>query len=122
MYIIVQCSARVAILLLYRQIFDTGSTPWFGTLLKVCLVLQVVKESIFLFLIIFECLPISAMWDKSITDAKCLDLSAISLAGAICSIATDVVLAMLPIPMLWKLQVSRAKRVGIAFVFVVASL
>jgi hypothetical protein len=122
MYVIVQCSARMAILLLYQQVFDTGSTAWFGLVIKICLVLQMVKETIFLFLIIFECLPISAVWDKSITDAKCLNLSLISLVGAIFSIGTDVVLALLPIPMLWKLQVSRAKRVGIAFVFVVASL
>lgn len=122
MYIVVQCSARLAILLLYQRVFDTGSTVWFSMLIKICFVLQVVGETIWLFVIIFECRPISSVWDKSITNPQCLNLAAIYLAGAITSIVTDVILMILPMPMLWKLQMSRPKKLGIAMVFVVASL
>lgn len=122
MYVVVMFAGKLAILLLYQRIFDTGSTRWFGRLIKFCLVIQCIKDSIFLCLILLECIPISAVWDKSITNAKCLNLGAVSLAGSIASIATDVALMILPLPVLWKLQVSRIKRLGLCFIFSVASL
>lgn len=122
MYIAVGFGGRLAILLLYQRVLDTGSIRWFSWLLKICIVIQCVKDSIFMCLILLECIPISTVWDKSITNAKCLDLHAISVAGAITSITTDIVLMLLPVPVLWRLQVSRAKRIGLVFVFAVASL
>lgn len=122
MYIVVTFSGKFAILLLYQRVFDTGSNRWFGKAVKVCLVLQGIDTIIYLGLIIFECVPIAAVWDKSITNAKCLNLRAVALIGSISSIATDVILIILPMPVLWRLQVSRTKRIGLALIFSVASL
>jgi hypothetical protein len=122
MYVVVMFTGKITILLLYLRIFDTGSVKWFGWVIKICLVLLCISQTIFLFLVIFECLPISAVWDKSITSAKCLNLHALAVVGAVSSIGTDILLMVLPIPALWQLQVSRAKRLGLVFIFSVASL
>ncbi|KAI0156246.1 hypothetical protein BJ166DRAFT_532396 [Pestalotiopsis sp. NC0098] len=122
MYIVVTFAGKLAILLLYQRIFDIGSKKIFGRVIKVCIVLQCLDSLTYLCLIVLECIPISAVWDKSITNPKCLDLHAISVAGAISSMATDVILMLLPMPVLWTLQVSRMKRIGLVFIFAVASL
>ncbi|KAF7534149.1 hypothetical protein G7054_g6453 [Neopestalotiopsis clavispora] len=106
MYIVVTFAGKLAILLLFLRIFDTGSK----------------KIITYMCLIVLECIPIAAVWDKSITNPKCLDLHAISVAGAISSMTTDVILMVLPIPVLWTLQISRAKRIGLVFLFAIASL
>lgn len=122
MYIVVTFAGKLAILLLYQRIFDIGSKKIFGWVIKVCIVLQILDSLTYLCLIVLECIPISAVWDKSITNPKCLDLHAISVAGAISSMTTDVILMLLPMPVLWTLQISRMKRIGLVFIFAVASL
>ncbi|KAK9781745.1 putative Extracellular membrane protein CFEM domain-containing protein [Seiridium cardinale] len=122
MYVVVMFSGKVTMLLLYLRLFNTGSARWFGWLIKVLLVLLCISQTIFLILVVLECIPISAIWDKSITNARCLDLHAIATVGSISSIVIDVILMILPIPVLWRLQVSRAKRIGLVLIFAVASL
>ncbi|WYZ42299.1 hypothetical protein EsH8_V_001194 [Colletotrichum jinshuiense] len=71
---------------------------------------------VYFFIIVFQCLPVQAIWDRSI-NGRCLDLLAISYTGATGAILQDVILVIMPIPELMKLQLSRKKRLSLVFIF-----
>ncbi|KAJ8118375.1 hypothetical protein OPT61_g632 [Boeremia exigua] len=75
------------------------------------------------FAIIFQCNPVAAGWDYSLRppagDAKCYDAIIFKNVGVFNSsvnIATDLLFALIPIPMVWKLQVNLRTRIGLAVV------
>ncbi|RAR09666.1 phosphatidylserine decarboxylase [Stemphylium lycopersici] len=75
------------------------------------------------FAIIFQCIPVQAGWDYNLRppvgDAKCYDATIFKNVGVFNSsinIATDLIFALTPIPMVWKLQVTIQTRVGLAVI------
>lgn len=70
---------------------------------------------------IFACSPIAAGWDITITDAKCIDRPALFQTTAALGVVTDVLIILIPIPMVIKLHMSRAKKVGLLVMFTIGS-
>ncbi|KAL8798985.1 MAG: hypothetical protein Q9182_006230 [Xanthomendoza sp. 2 TL-2023] len=73
------------------------------------------------FLMIFACRPLKASWDVMVqldpkTKCKPAAYNTLNIQG-ICNILTDFGLLFLPIPMVWKLQMSLKKKLGVAAVF-----
>ncbi len=56
------------------------------------------------------CTPINAIWDKSITDAVCLDGRIVYFTSAGFNILTDFILFGLPLPILSRLQLPRKQK------------
>ncbi|KAF3918307.1 hypothetical protein ABW21_db0205084 [Orbilia brochopaga] len=65
--------------------------------------------------IIFQCKPI-AYWNDPI-GAKCIDRSASFIAGGILIIITDVIVLLLPVPVIWKLKLPLRSRLGVIGIF-----
>ncbi|KAK2015793.1 integral membrane protein [Colletotrichum eremochloae] len=59
------------------------------------------------------CLPISSFWDLSITKPKCLNQRKLFFADLSLAILSDVVILVLPIPLLWGLHMPLWKKVKI---------
>lgn len=77
---------------------------------------------VFLMLVIFQCQPISSIWDKTI-DGTCLPINVvIGYTGAALSIAEDFIILLLPVHELWKLQMNPNKKLGIIFLISMGSL
>ncbi|KAH8647368.1 hypothetical protein BX600DRAFT_153121 [Xylariales sp. PMI_506] len=123
-YVVVQCTGKIGILVMYQRVFDTGSNGvrWFRFTIWGLIAFCLVEELIYILIIALQCLPVAALWDTSITGAKCINADLAFFIGAIFNIVGDIVLIILPIPMLHKLQVSQRKRIGVAIMFAVASL
>jgi hypothetical protein len=121
LYCILQFCGKVAILLLYQRIFDIGISQWMRWSIIVCIILITAKDVVYLLLVVFQCIPVVASWDKTIP-ATCLSIDNIKFSGSISSIVTDIDLMVLPIPMFQILQVRFAKRAGLVFIFAVTSL
>ncbi|USP76069.1 hypothetical protein yc1106_03343 [Curvularia clavata] len=73
------------------------------------------------FAIIFQCIPVRAGYDYTLRppmgNAKCYDATIFKNVGVFNScinIATDLLFALIPIPMVWKLQVTIQTRIGLA--------
>lgn len=115
-----QITSKLAVLLLYYRVFKVAS--WFRWAVKICMVFKLMHGLVYTFVVLFQCSPVSAFWDTTITDATCLNEGLIIFSGSIVSIVEDVVLMLLPIPELRKLQVSGRKRWGVAIMFAFASL
>lgn len=110
--------AKFSILFLY---FKLAQLRWF----RICvytLMAVVISYSVgIIFALIFPCQPISANWDLNITDYKCIDKAAIYLATAAVNVITDLLLLLLPIPMVLRLQMPRSQKIALMIVFAVGS-
>jgi hypothetical protein len=66
-----------------------------------------------LFLKIFFCDPISAYWFGTSNGGKCLNQRNVIIADSVISIASDLWVLILPVPMIWSLQMTRAKKLRV---------
>ena len=62
---------------------------------------------------IFECSPIPAAWDTSITHKKCVDIDAFYLANSGTNIATDLLTYFLPLKTVRNLQMPRKQKIAV---------
>ncbi|KGO75344.1 hypothetical protein PITC_001980 [Penicillium italicum] len=67
----------------------------------------------------FFCIPINAFWSPSaeIRATKCLPATPVWFTNAALQTSTDMVILILPMPLLWKLQLPRRQKWGILVVF-----
>lgn len=118
LYILIQVTAKVSIVILFSRIFPAR---WFQRTVWCFVAFLVIHGLIFLFVIVFQCIPVDGIWDKSLS-AKCLDITAVGWAGAIMSIIEDIAILVLPIPELLKLQLSLQKKIAVFIMFSIGSL
>jgi hypothetical protein len=112
-------AAKLSILFLYHRVFRTHRFKIIGIVLGLFLVGWGVA---FPLTVVFNCTPISYFWDKSVPGGRCIDAETMSYVLATISTCTDVVVWALPIPWLWGLQMSVAKRLGIIATFALGGL
>lgn len=68
---------------------------------------------------LLQCIPIAAQWDLTIKNPKCVSAQSFAAAAYAISamtIVTDWLYALLPIPMIWKAQMSCQKKATVAFI------
>ena len=101
MFIITMTLIKLSMLFLYSRIFP-GDT--FRTILYLAgafiIAACVGSEGA----IIFQCRPVSHFWDKNIPGAHCVSQHGVTYAPAAFNIATDIAVLVLPLPILWNLQ------------------
>lgn len=115
-YKIVLAFAKASICHTYYRIFHVSSSKF----RIACHATQfVIVTSAIAFIVgtIFQCRPVRAFWDQSIADASCIDQTPWWMSFAIVQITTDVVILILPAKQVFKLQISRTKRLGILLAF-----
>ncbi|RFU35292.1 hypothetical protein B7463_g1045, partial [Scytalidium lignicola] len=81
-------------------------------------ILTVWSLSLFLFTI-FECSPVQAQWDITITDGKCISPHSIeqaTYAQSALGISTDWFYAVLPLLMLWNVKLGIRKKVTVGII------
>lgn len=64
------------------------------------------------FLKVFICWPISSYWDRSVP-GRCLDQPKVFLTDTAMAAVTDLIIMMIPIPVLWQVQMSLRKKLKI---------
>lgn len=76
------------------------------------LVLNVLVSMSFTFSIIFQCTPVSHFWNgwDGLHEGFCVSQWTMFLAGGIIATVLDVYFIVLPVPLVVKLQLSRAKK------------
>jgi len=68
------------------------------------------------FLALFTCTPIKKSWDRKIP-GHCSNRQRDFMGAAIPNVLTDLLLLFLPMPMLWRIQVSTARKYWLVGVF-----
>lgn len=119
MYGVLIATEKTSILLIYFRIFRIHR--WFRFLVYFLIVyvwLWAVSE---LLVAIFQCRPIAYQWNTSL-NGTCIDRLAFYRWISVPNIIHDVAMLVVPAPMIWKLQISKQKKLALSAVFILASL
>lgn len=114
MYSVIIVTIKWGILAFYHRIFPQR---WFRLGLLGLALFMGAWMFTTVFAIIFQCTPIEYNWDTTIPGGHCIDIGQFALATSILNVLTDVAVLILPLPLVWQLNVSRQKRRGLVFVF-----
>ncbi|KAK4161308.1 hypothetical protein QBC43DRAFT_323820 [Cladorrhinum sp. PSN259] len=72
----------------------------------------------FLFVVIFQCIPVHAAWDLvAATTAKCIPFGNILLPYEVTNMVLDVVILALPVRIIWGLRMSTTRKILVACIF-----
>ncbi|TKX23399.1 hypothetical protein C1H76_4467 [Elsinoe australis] len=111
------CLAKVSICLLLIRLVKHRGYVWFLWALLIFLALYHIACEL---TVIFACVPTRALWDQSaMATAKCINLRVFTVLGVVNSainIFTDVLLALLPIPVILSMQLNKRTKAALSFV------
>ena len=108
--------AKSSLLVEYRRL---SSNRWYTFLIWITLGIIISYSIAFIFTILFACTPMGKNWDITIAGGKCINKGVIHLATAAANAATDLVMLVLPIPMLLHLQLPNIQKVGLLCIFII---
>lgn len=107
---------KMSILHLYISIFGRTS-PQFRRVVWTVMAICIVSTAIFVIQILVLCRPLAFFWDKSIVGGKCGSLNLTYLIPGIIITVEDIVIFLLPMPLLWKLKMETNKKIGASIIF-----
>lgn len=105
---------KMSILWLYIRIFPETS---FHRYFIATMVFMTISLAIFLPMVIWQCVPIDAIWNFQRENAQCLSISGVAYANAAVNLATEVAILVLPLPLLQRLRVSISKKIALYALF-----
>lgn len=110
---------KTSILLLYLRIFHVRRWFRFTTYVLLAFIwMWGISESL---VAIFQCNPVAYHWDKSI-NGTCINQQSYYIWVCVPNNIHDVVMLILPMPVVWKLQIGLRKKLALSCVFVIGSL
>ncbi|OBT68143.1 hypothetical protein VE03_01615 [Pseudogymnoascus sp. 23342-1-I1] len=110
---------KLSLLIVYMKL---SPQKWFRIAAWFSIVVVVLYTAIISLLMFFHCHPIRRAFDFKIQRGKCLDAGVLYIATAISNIITDIMLFLLPTPVILKLKMSRSQKVACLLIFGIASL
>ena len=112
---------KVCMLLLYVRIFGAQNAVRIGSwVVMAIIVANWVATGVIAWATI--CRPLAFKWDKTMPDGRCADLMASYRWVSIPNILTDLAIVALPFSTLYRLQMSRIRKVGLFITFLTGSL
>ena len=118
-YLLVVCLSKVAILAVYLRIFRSKAERVTTYVLVGVLITTWLSEIIAAFL---QCVPFEYQWDKTKPGGHCLNQQDYYRYLLVPNFVTDIVMLILPLPMVWKLNTSIAQKVSLTFIFLIGSM
>jgi hypothetical protein len=118
LYVFVVVLTKMSLIAFYLRVFPQR---WFRWACFCTVGFLVTHGLAFFFVMTFQCTPVSAFWDRTIV-GKCVNQRNVLFAGAGVSIAEDLLILVLPIPLVVKLNVGFWKKVALASMFSLGSL
>ncbi|KAI1464151.1 uncharacterized protein F4812DRAFT_213812 [Daldinia caldariorum] len=113
-YLILATCIKLTFLFLYRRIFSPQTiTKYFingGIVFVACL------NTGLLFSTIFMCSPVARSWNSAL-DGQCINPKVLPYFSGVTSFLTDIYILILPIPLLWRLNMGRKRRFRLALIF-----
>ena len=109
---------KLSILVFYRRLFPRENTNsrWRACHWALCIA-SVGFGIIQCCGIIFQCTPIAFFWDPTIPGGHCINISAFFRFANIANLLTDILILVMPIPIVWTLRLDRHKKIGVCGLF-----
>ena len=119
LYLAAVLFSKLAILAIYLRIFTFRSfriTCW--TLAAIL----VTNWFVFTVAAFLMCIPLEYLWNKRLEGGHCFDIDGFYRWSTFPNIITDVVMLILPLPVVWRLQTSRSIKIGLTLTFATGSM
>ncbi|KAL9053344.1 MAG: hypothetical protein Q9206_003972 [Seirophora lacunosa] len=107
-YVLVILLTKVSILLLYLRLFSP--TPALRTTIHINLWANAVFYVACIFAVLFICNPRAALWKPDVGLVHCHDQRTVRIASAAVNGISDVAILVIPISVVWRLQMQRKKK------------
>jgi hypothetical protein len=117
-YLFAVTFSKLAILDLYLHIFIDKFSRYTTYSIGLIVILSLIANFV---TVLAQCRPVSFLWDPT-GDGFCHDIQAHFTWASLPNIITDLVMLILPIPVIMKLYASWRVKVGILITFLVGSL
>ncbi|KAF5026133.1 hypothetical protein F66182_1781 [Fusarium sp. NRRL 66182] len=118
-YIVCGSLAKLALLIFYLRI---SPQRWFKIATWTTLLIISGYTIGTFFAVIFACKPIAMSWDVTITEGTCINRPGLYIATAAVNIISDIILFVLPLPMVVNLQIPFKQKIGLMGIFTIGSL
>ena len=112
---------KVALCCAYLRILEASPNPHYKILIYVAMVGAIIGHVVGTFILLFQCSPVRRSWRPS-TPGHCLPNDATFYGLAAVTIVFDVVIFLLPIPLLVKLNINVKKKIVLVCVFLLGLL
>ncbi|KAL8770166.1 MAG: hypothetical protein Q9209_004008 [Squamulea sp. 1 TL-2023] len=109
---------KLSILLFYRRLFprENTSARWRICHLALCIA-SMALGVVSLFGVAFQCTPVAYLWDRTIPGGHCINFTALARFTNIANMVTDILILIMPIPIVWNLHLDRSKKIGVCGLF-----
>jgi hypothetical protein len=107
--------AKISILLLYVKVFHIRRRfRWF------CYFMMAITSAYcttFFFIYAFDCKPVYYNWHFDPMHYDCIDITHVKMATGAVNILTDLIIVLMPLPLVLQLHLAKAQKVGLFLVF-----
>lgn len=112
---------QYSLLYLYHRIFS-GASQRFHWVCITAGVLSTCHSLSVILTIVFTCTPVQSYWDGVAANSHCInyDLALHIFSGA--NVVTEFIIIILPMPLVWRMNTSLARRLQISGVFLLGSI
>ncbi|GAP85387.2 hypothetical protein SAMD00023353_1001270 [Rosellinia necatrix] len=93
----------------------------FSTCCKVLLAVNILTYSSIIITVNLSCRPFGKFFDKTLK-GSCIDLRKIHLAAVVVDLMLDIGILLLPQRIIWGLQMTKSKKIGVSMVFTIGVL
>ncbi|KAI0002771.1 hypothetical protein F4779DRAFT_630906 [Xylariaceae sp. FL0662B] len=109
-------SKASALLFLSRIFPNHVNGPWFNLSRYTTHGLNIAWFQGIVFGTFFMCDPVEKNWNP-MNDGTCGSTTSLFIGSAVPSVIIDLIILILPLPKIWRLQTSRARKIGITIIF-----
>ena len=120
-YGVAAASIKTTILLLYLRVFSPRRWSPFDLIIRVFIMIICVFYFAISIAKLCQCLPRARIWDKSVP-GTCLNLPALLDTSGLFNIISDTCILLVPLKGIWRLQMSRKRKIGVYAVFTVGTM
>lgn len=109
--------AKLVFLFFFLRIFPQRR---FRVIVYIVMAWVIIGTIIITFMLIFQCHPVDYLWNGWLdlsAPHKCVDVNALVVSAAAMALAQDVVILVLPMPLVMKLNTTFRKKMGIMLMF-----
>ena len=119
LYCVGTAAFKYSALLLFHRIF--GSLPHFTAFLW-CFAFVIFANNIAeIFLSVFQCTPVHKAWDTEVK-GSCVPVHLAAVIPAAINVVTDVITVLIPVPIVWNLQMERNRKLQLVGIFLLSGL
>ncbi|MCJ1439411.1 hypothetical protein MMC27_008805 [Xylographa pallens] len=119
-YALAITTIKTSILIFYRHMFPSNATSFLWRMAWYFVLIWVLTWFVACGLVtVFQCTPVPFLWNQVTgdTSGSCIDEYSFLAANSALNIASDIMILMLPMPIVWHLHIQNSQKLAISSIF-----